>query len=375
MNPSAKEFVPKWVQVSPLVRPTNKFRYTKEAMKALQLKVEDSIRQGPVTDFPPFKAIPQSLQYYLTLRHYIEFIDIDHATAVVEGSSAHQNDPAMNFYCVQCSKGPHACAAIADIVVNIRRREKENVLGAFLFQPGRVVMGLVEMLLVFESKKSSLRMRMLKEKAPKAIQLVKEYLCGEGFHIPAPPVTAHDQWRVLMQKLKFDFIRDSRTIIFTELSKYWKKSHTQFEQFAHFLHFRDDVPTHRTKNMITHSQKPVIVAALSGDVDALVMLSELGFFVPPDYYWTFPFFKEASRDEKTMSVLRHLCVYYYQRQSERNTRNEGGSSPIQRPISPPSLRPSPAFKPKTALEAVIGCPSDVQLKPASCSVAEVTSQH
>lgn len=368
MNPSAKEFIPKWVQ-SPIVAPS-KMRYTKAQMKALQKPTIEAIKNGPVVDVPPFQAVPASLQHYLRLRNYIEYVDIDHASATVEHSSVTipGNDPVLNYYCVQCSQGPQPCHSVGEIITNVRRREQQNVLGAFLFQPGDVVMGLVQLLLVFDSKKSSMKMRNLKERHPKVVQLVKEYLCGEGFHIPPPAVTAHEQWRVLVQKLKFDCIRDSKTIVYTELSKYWKKSHTQFEQFAHFLFFRDDVPAHRTKNMITHAQKPVIVAALSGDVEAFVMLSELGFFVPPDYYWSFPFFKDAILDEKLYSVLRHLCIYYYQRQSERAT------SGSLRPISPPGLRPSPFFQPKTALEAVIGGAASHQLPKATCTAAEAEAE-
>jgi hypothetical protein len=365
MNPSASAFVPKWVKTPP-VQP-RKARFTKAELKAIQAPALQSVAREPRVAIPPFHGVPASLQSYLNLRNYIEFVDIEAATRIVETVSPTLNplptppsekptfnDPVMDYYCVQCSKGPQPCGPIGEIVRGVRRREQQNLLGAFLFQQGEVVMGQVATLLVFDSKRSSMRMRKLKEQCPQAIKIIKEFLCGEGFHIPPPPVTAHDQWRTLNQMLKFDSIRDSKTIIYTELSKYWKKSHTPFEQFAHFLFYRDDAPAHRSKNMITHAQKPVLVAVLSGDLDAVVMLSELGFFVPPDYYWSFPFFKDALRDARMYNVMRHLCIYYYQKQSER------GESKNFKPISPRSQRPEAAvaavFKPKTALEALIGAP-------------------
>ena len=135
-----------------------------------------------------------------------------------------------------------------------------------------------------------------------------------------------------MLRLKFNWIRDSLTPIYTELSKYWKKSHTPFEQFAHFLFFRDDRPCRQTKNMITHAQKPVLVAAIAGDVEAMVLLAELGFFVPPDYYWNLPFMDAARKamDPAVHATLRHLGVYYYAKMMAQRM-------DIFNPIDPPEM--------------------------------------
>lgn len=344
MNPTAKEFLPSWAK-SPSSLP-KKVKYSKSQLKALQQPALDAVRVAPVVNFPPFRNIPASLVPLLEHANSTEFVDFERASALVEGATSFEHEAALNFYCVQCAAGPQPCHSISEIITNVRRREQQTVLGAFLFQPGHVVMGLVQLRLVFDSKKSSIGMRKLQERAPKAVSKIKEFLCGEGFHIPPPAVTAHEQWKVLNQKLKFDWIRDSKTVVYTELSKYWKKSHTQFEQFAHFLFFRDDVPSQRTRNMITHAQKPIIVSVLAGDLEALVMLSELGFFVPPDYYWSFPFFKDTAADPKLAAVLRHLCVYYYQKNSER--------SDIPVVQAPASSRSPPALAPRTALEAVVG---------------------
>lgn len=347
MNPTAQSFFPKWV--SPPVRPT-RTKYTKSQLLSMKEPALDAVRNGPIENAPPFREVPATLVPFLSLRHSMEFVDVERATALVEANAhAQRDDPAANYFCVTCSNGPNACAVISSLVTTFRKREQQNLLGAFLFQPGRVVMGLVQLRLVFDHKKSSLLMRSLPERCPKAVALIRDFLCGEGFHIPPPPITAHEQWKVLNQKLKFDFIRDSRTIVYTELSKYWKKSHTQFEQFAHFLFYRDDIPHHRTKNMITHAQKPVLVSVISGDMDALILLCELGFFVPPDYYWSFPFFQQSVAasgvDPKRHAILRHICVYYYQKQSHTNV--------IGQAISPPNTKARSENAPETALEALM----------------------
>ena len=322
LNPGASSFVPRWLKKTKRVMTREEIRALRDPALALE-------RSRGVTTFHPFTHIPHSLPPLLQCRHFEEFVDVDAASSLVEDIQVAVDPSLVNYYCVECAQGPNPCGRVADLIVGVRRKLQQTRIGAFLFQPGDVVMGLVQLHLVFESRKTSMKMKLLAEKAKDAVTRIREFLCGEGFHVLPPPVAQHDQWRRMMQLLMFDWIRDNRTRIFTELSKYWKKSHTQFEQFAHFLFYRDDRPAHVVRNMLTHSQKPVMVAVIGGSLDAVVVLSELGFFVPPDYFWaSFPFFKETL--EGTMGhVLRHLCVHYYQRQSTRST------SPFN-PILPPS---------------------------------------
>lgn len=200
-------------------------------------------------------------------------------------------------------------------IVASRKRCHGYVLGPFLSQSGNVVKSQLQIELAFRFKKTSIKMRQLAEKCPEVVNLVRKFLCGDGFHIQPPPVQNHDQWSMLLERLKFDWIRDNKTKIFTELSKFWKKSHTPFEQFAHFFFYRDATPTHESKGMLTHRQKPIMVATLSGDIDAVVLLCDLGFYVPPDYFWELVGIVGSSTNAQ-FHEIRKILAYFYDRQPQ-----------------------------------------------------------
>jgi hypothetical protein len=348
LNPTASNFVPRWLRQASSEKQRKPGSYTRAELLALRAASLALERSRGVTSAHPFTHIPASLPPLLQCRHFEEFVDIDAASSLVEDVPLSIDPSLVNYFCVECANGPTSCARIAELIVGVRRKMQQTRIGAFLFQAGDVVMGLVQLQLVFESRKTSMKMKILAEKAKDAVAVIRQFLCGEGFHVLPPPVSQHDQWRRMMQLLMFDWIRDNRTRIFTELSKFWKKSHTQFEQFAHFLFYRDDRPAHAVKNMLTHSQKPVMVSVVGGSVDAVVLLSELGFFVPPDYFWaSFPFFRETL-EGPTGRILRHLCVHYYQRQSTRG-------SALFNPIAPPSPPVQPTTEPAARLrDAAVG---------------------
>lgn len=237
-------------------------------------------------------------------------------------------DPATNYYCVTCASNNKPCASVQLIIDNVMRHERQSALGAFFMQNPAVVGYSLLVLQVFEGKRTSMRMRTLKEKCPKVPGIVKQFLCGDGFHIPPPSIAAHEKWQVLLERLKFTWIRDNRTRIYTELSRNWKRTHSPFEQFMHFYFFRTAMPFHKTKGMLLHRQKPVIIACLAGDIEAVVLLCELGFEVPSDLLWErLPYFKEYL-DPKVYCVLRHLCVHYYRAQLQAGGGNGGSGAAI-----------------------------------------------
>lgn len=342
-------------------------RYTREELLALEMPAVDAVRHGPVADAPPFTRLPASFVPLLRLPFAFEFLNMNAASALMEGrpysgsftvtssdtlpssTSAVANDtpaetvrrsfsglpssPAPSsasllasertvaklhgYHCLECSQGgPRPCDALATVIHNATRFIMTQALGRFFLQAPEVVWGQIQLALVFEAKQSSLRLRMLAEKSPAIPRKVAEYLFGEGYHLALPKVTAHEEWRTAMQLLRFDAIRDNRTRVITDLSKYWKKRHTLFEQFVSFFSYRDDVPTMEVKNILTPSVKPGMVAMLTGDIVAVILLHHLGFFIPPDYYWSvFPFLGPALV-EGTMrhDVMRHLGRYYSAKQ-------------------------------------------------------------
>lgn len=292
------------------------------------------ITRGPIVEHPPFLKVPESFAHLLELPHALEYVNVDAATRLVEhrfyaspllssssaagsGQEGHDGDDddiahARLFRCAVCAEGgPQPCPALHRIIQRAAKFAMSTKLGAALMQPPLVVQSLLQLALVFEAKQSSLRLRLLAERSPRVVHLVEEYLCGEGYHLPLPTVTAHEEWAAMNTMLKFDAIRDNKTRIITDLSKHWKKRRTQFEQFVHFFAFRDARPVGRVKNLITDSVKPGMVAMLMGDVTAVLLLHRLGFFIPPDYYWSvYPFLRQAL-GEGTLAydVVRHLGMY------------------------------------------------------------------
>lgn len=318
-------------------------RYTKQELLSLRPAAMECITRGPIVDHPPFLKVPESFAHLLELPHALEYVNVEAATQLVEhrpyvspllssssaatagashaqtgdceGGAAADDDiaHARLFQCALCAEGgPQPCPAIQRIIQRASKFAMSTKLGAALMQPPLVLESLLQLALVFEAKQSSLRLRLLAERSPRVVHLVEEYLCGEGYHLPLPPVTAHEEWAAMNNMLKFDAIRDNKTRVITDLSKHWKKRRTQFEQFVHFFAFRDARPVRPAKNIITQSVKPGMVAMLMGDVTAVLLLHRLGFFVPPDYYWAvYPFLRQAL-GEGTLAydVVRHLGLYF-----------------------------------------------------------------
>lgn len=330
MNPDAPPFIPTFTRA-----PLRRHVYSRAILKSLERDAVKAICEAPLTDVPSLSRVPVGFAALLTLPSATEWLNVAHVQLLVRrGRRSARHDvrrdgsrdkvgaasEGKKVSCHKCQQGPGPCAAIRDVVAAAVRRAASDRLGAALLQPGDVVRGLLQMALVFEARQSSLRLRALAERCPDVVDRVRQFLCGEGFHLPLPRVTAHQEWKTLNLMLKFDWIRDSRTRIFTEISKRWKKRHTQFEQFVYFFEYRDDRPVYPVKNMLTQSTKPVLVSVLSGDVLAVVLLARLGFFVPPDYYWDiFAFFEESllrkSRDKRAYHLMRHLCLHLAERQS------------------------------------------------------------
>eukprot|EP00658_Telonema_sp_P-2_P046372 TRINITY_DN3452_c0_g1_i5.p1 TRINITY_DN3452_c0_g1~~TRINITY_DN3452_c0_g1_i5.p1 ORF type:complete len:463 (-),score=133.23 TRINITY_DN3452_c0_g1_i5:456-1844(-) len=226
----------------------------------------------------------------------------------------------------------------ADVVTTARHKAHKVVGGPFLAQSGDTVQGLLQVELVFRFKGSNMRLQQIGQHHPNIVSRVQEYLCGEGFHVRCPKISDHILWKSLLERLRFDWIRDNKTRIFTELSKQWKKLNTPFEQFCHFYFFRTARPAHDCKGMLTHSQKPIMVAALTGDVDAVVQLADLGFFVPPDYYWQLLSFMVAGAigaghiDGATLFAMRQVLALLHERQEEKV--RTGAMQAAFNPISP-----------------------------------------
>lgn len=252
----------------------------------------------------------------LTSPLYLPCSAADSSAASSSQSSSHDiaAEAMRDYHCVHCASARvhrEPCPAVSMLMQQVHRLVLRSKYGACLMQTGEVVWGLLQLALVFEVKQSSLRMRRLAERCPAAVRVVAEYLCGDGYHMPLPAVTDHEAWSGLSQLLCFDAIRDNRTRIKTDLSKHWRRRRTPFEQFVFFFTHRDDRPRVQVRNIITRSVKPGMVAMLSGDVVAMVLLSRLGFFVPPDKYWrVYPFLKQSlGEDTLLYSVVRHLARY------------------------------------------------------------------
>ncbi|KAG5494997.1 hypothetical protein JKF63_02049 [Porcisia hertigi] len=310
---------------------TNVFiRYSKQQLLSLRPAAIEHVMRGRIVDYPPFLKIPESFALLLGLPFAMEYVNVDAAmqlvkdrqcaslpatsssTRVARVKDVATEAQARRFACPVCAHGgPQPCVAVQQIIQRASRQVMSTRFGAAVMQPSVVVASLLRLALVFEAKQSSLRLRMLAEQSPRVVNLVEAYLCGEGYHLPLPPVTAHKDWAALNSLLKFDFIRDNKTRIITDLSKHWRKRRTQFEQFVHFFFFRDARPVRPAKNIITQSVKPGMVAMLSGDVTAMVLLHRLDFFIPPDYYWSvFPFLRQAlGEGTPAYDAVRHLGLY------------------------------------------------------------------
>nr|CCC94142.1 conserved hypothetical protein [Trypanosoma congolense IL3000] len=339
MNPDAPSFFPTFIQ--PAMR---RRVYSREALKRLEPLAIDMIRSSPMETCSPALRLPVGFAALLSrLPHADEVLNVKHVAMLVESGHVGPSQPCGSVArggwqpCQDCARGPEGCEHIRGVIAGALRQASSSRLAAVLLQSGSVIWGLIQLALAFEARQSSFRLRLLAERHPNVVPLIREYLCGEGYHMSLPKVTDHEQWRVLNATLKFDWIRDNRTRVFTEISKRWKARHTQFEQFVHFFGYRDAQPKHQVKTMLTHCAKPVFVSILSGDVVAVVLLARMGFFVPPDYYWNiFPHFAESllrkGNDGTLYLLMRHLCLHF-------SVQQQALGKHVYNPIEPPPQRP------------------------------------
>jgi len=309
LNPNANTFVPSWL------RRAEKRRYSRADLLKLRNVGNQRIRNSGVVDSPPFTRVPKSVLPLLALRNFQEFVDVDALSSLV--SDLHPTNDLGNRYCLNCSRGPQPCPAVADAIDTVRTRLRSTRLGAFVQQGWLVVSTEVLLQLVFYSKVSKIALRGVAQRAPKVVQLVRSFLTGaEKPAVRTPAVTDHGEWNALMALLSFDAIRDNRTKLYTDISRNWIRSRTPFEQFAHFLYFCEARPIHPVRNMLINAQKPTMVAVLTQNSDAFVALADLGFLIPPDFYWDLPIFSPPpTNDVYVNECLRHLGVFFYQVQS------------------------------------------------------------
>lgn len=207
---------------------------------------------------------------------------------------------------------PPPSVMVAPLLQSCCARER-TLFNGFLAQPGDVVEAELTVQMVFFRPSTSHRLHAAAKASHAVVSTVRAFLMGESAaaSVVLPPDPSDDAlWESMLAHLRFDWIRDNRTRLYTELSKQWKKRHTPFEQFAHFFGYRKDTPYYPTKGMLTHSQKPVIVACIAGDLQAVVALCELGFEVPSESIWNaLPFFREAL-DPQRYTLFRAICSHY-----------------------------------------------------------------
>jgi len=323
--------VPPAAAVADVTRPRPRRQLSREAIKAVQARMRDVEHGGrtfewmlhtlikrhrDLVDPAQIEAQAKRPTFPETCSKCIGAVALHSVralrTADVDGSmDADARASHKRAVADMCSAAP--CDAIQEIVDSVVAEERAKH-GAFLLQDPQAIFGQVELQLVFDSPSTTRRMRAFKEQCPAAVARIKQFLCGPGFHSAPPKANNDDAWNALLSRLRFDAIRDNRTPIYTELSKHWKKRHTPFEQFAHFLSFRDSMPVHFTLNMLTHGQKPALVAALCGDTTAFVLLARLGFAIPSDVQWERTPFMRDTLDTRRHAVLRHLNTYFFRRQ-------------------------------------------------------------
>jgi hypothetical protein len=328
LKPTTKTFTPKWSAQTPPVGPANPaaapisldVAITRPRTKRVMHKDELKSIQRHMHDVTSDRIYDWMLDRLV--KHHQDLVDPDQLAAASKRTSFPET-------CLKCLGKFHAsssdtaamadmwseapCEAVQGIIDSVISEERATH-GAFLLQDPQVVFGQIELQLVFDSPLSTRRMKNMKTGAPAAFNMIKQFLCGPGYHMHPPKADNHEAWTNLLARLRFDWIRDNRTPIFTELSKHWKKRHTPFEQFAHFLFFRDSLPARPTVNMLTHAQKPVLVAAMAGDTPAFVLLARLGFAHPSDAAWERTQFLKQMLDTRRYAVLRHLNCYFFRRQ-------------------------------------------------------------
>lgn len=207
-----------------------------------------------------------------------------------------------------------ACTQMSELIRNSLKASRSNGL-TFLAQNPDVVFGQIRMSIVFDAQRGAPKFRGGKIPA-NVIERIRTFVCGEGFHFPVPAQKDDAIWLKFTSALKFDLILENQAPLFAELGKFWKRTHSPFQKFVHLLFWRDELPPARNKNMIGHYQMPVVVACTAGDVDAAILLMHLRFHVlQDDFLWNFPFMKNLEPIKH--AVLRHVCRYFYRKQTER----------------------------------------------------------
>ncbi|EPY34722.1 hypothetical protein STCU_01380 [Strigomonas culicis] len=299
-----------------------------EQMRQWEAAALQHVSQGPIVDAPPFLKLPAAFARLLDLPFALEFLDVDTASGLVQGRKydsplTHQHrarDPTKlyDYTCPVCAQGgEHPCEALASVMKQVTRHALNSKLAAVLLQAPAVVSGLLKLASSSRPSRARCGCGCWPRRHPRIPRLVGEYLFGEDYHLPLPPIVAHEDWQTLNSLLRFDYILKNRTRVKTDLSKHWRKRHNQFEQFVYFYGFREE-PTSESKavNMITRSVKPGMVAMLAGDVAAVLLLHNLDFFIPYDYYWSvFPYLDEAlGTDSPTYCVMRHLGLHLSSKQ-------------------------------------------------------------
>lgn len=213
-----------------------------------------------------------------------------------------------------------ACATMQELIKNSLKECRSAARGlTFLCQSPDVVFGQLRVAVAFDPRRAPKKLR---EMPPRCVDRIRGFVCGAGFHFPAPAQGDAAAWTKFAHALKFDAIMDNQTPLFAGLGKFWKRHHTPFEKFVQILFWRDERPNPANFGMISKNQMPVIVACLSGDIDAAVMLMHLRFFVlVDDLLFGFPFM--ANLDPLKAAVLRHLIRYFYRKQTERALAQRG----------------------------------------------------
>lgn len=207
-----------------------------------------------------------------------------------------------------------ACDQMQELIKNSLKDCRSARRGlTFICQSPEAVFAMLRLSVLTDPKRASKKVRAIPSRC---VDRIKSFLCGGGFHFPAPAQGDDASWNRFSVALNFDKIMENQTPLFAGLGKYWKKHHTAFEKFVQILFWRDEAPNPNNFNMINKNQMPVIVACSAGDVDAAVMLMHLKFHVlADDYLFAFPFMRTV--DPLKAAVLRHLCRYFFRKQTER----------------------------------------------------------
>lgn len=243
---------------------------------------------------------------------------------LLDGRSAAQlasdctGSSTRDYWCPVCSAATSKDSTPCEYIRLLRQRlqsqlaEKVCTSNAIqcLLQPPEVFQNLLLLSLASEHKRGSARLRWMSEEHPTVLQRIRTFLCGEEDYVPLPAVTDHTAWKEMMELMGLDSVRDNRTRILTDLSKHWKRRTTPYEQFVFFYDFKNHSPPAPTKNIVTLSVKPGMVAMLRMDVVAMYLLHHHNFFIPEDHYWdVFRYLDTAVVERRLYNEVRHFGLF------------------------------------------------------------------